>query len=1050
MTKTPVLRFARWLVALGGFGLVLFLTLNNVDEEPRAFKKSLKPDSPDQFAKYFNEIRTAEGDPGPTYRPGYRLATVERLRAVSKGGKTVFPWLERGPGNVGGRTRAIIVDSRDVTRSTWIAGSVGGGIWRTTNKGLSWTPLTDHLPRLAIGALGQAPSNPAIMYAGTGEGYRNGDALIGDGMLKSVDGGLTWAPIPSTQGSYNFLFVNRLIIDPANANIVLVATSEGIFRTQNGGDSWTLSHAATSTAGFYQIIHKPGDFSIQYAVEPNQGVWKSTDRGITWNKANEGLTFDSSNLRVEIDVSPANPTRLFAMMENSVGPDKVFISDNEGLLWSRFSDINMVNVAGTQGWYDLMVKAHPFDQNIVFLGGIGLYKATLTGTTTANSFLVYENNTTSFLDVVDFGGGYFNGGLRLGTDEPTSTILAESMVPVEIRFGPGKKQLAHRFVPPDQAGVLLTSYPFHDYVEVPFEVWDTKNNRQLMVSFRDRNNNGLFDLIEHDPQNVGREYIFVHARSYANQPNPQIGQNGGVVTDMAYFLWPSLKAGATWDPANLPESKLRFVFENTQAYSGAITVVGGGVHADQHFMVATPSSATQFELVLGNDGGVYYSGDGGSSWNERDKGYNTSQFYGVDKKPGQNAYIGGTQDNGSWRSFVNPQPHQFWQGAGGGDGFEAIWHKENDLKLIATSQWNYITRSLNGGQGFSQAIRGMTDTSEEQGAQFLTVIEQSPSKPDLVYTVGKSGVWRSEDFAGNWELIPIPESAWGFDGRAKIKVSLHNDHIVWAGAEMDAVSGGDDYDGKLHVSTNQGNSFSPVPTPSISPGRISGIATSFDESSTVYVTFAASNRAKIIRSTDMGQTWIDLTGFDPGPDGLVSQNGFPDVEVYDVLDFPSSKRLWAATEIGIIESKNDGQSWEIADNGLPAVAVWQLRLIDNQIVAATHGRGIWTLDATQVPQLVAVEPQQEASLPLSLSIDSVYPNPAISSATISWTTPQPSSVTIRLYDLQGRVVQDLFDSSVTAGHHQTSWELGDLPAGPYFIQVSTASGMVTRPFVRVR
>jgi len=1028
------------------------VTLDNEEKRVESAGKSLKQDSPDQYAKYFDAIRTAEGESGPSYAPGYRLASLEKLRAAAKGGRTIFPWLERGPGNVGGRTRAIIVDSKDATRSTWIAGSVGGGIWRTTNKGLSWTPLTDHLPRLAIGALGQAPSNPAIMYAGTGEGYRNGDALIGEGMFKSTDGGLTWTVLPSTQGSYDFLFVNRLIIDPVNANIVVVATSAGLYRTLNGGTSWTLLHAASTAAGFYQVVHKPGDFSIQYAVEPGQGVWKSIDRGTTWTKSNAGLAEASSNVRLELDVSPANPKRLFAMAENSDAPDKVYISDNEGVTWTLFSDANSINVAGDQGWYDLMVKAHPFDQNVVFLGGVGLYKATITGTTTTSTFNVYQENTSSFLDVVDFGGGHFNGGLRLGTDEPSSTILAEELVPVEIRFGPGNRQLAYRFFPPDQAGVALNSYPYQDYVEVPFEVWDTQNNRQLMVSFRDRNNNGKFDLIERDPANLGREYLFVHARAYSTEPDVQIAQNGGVVTKLAYFLWPILRTGGVWDDANLPDSKLRFVFEDTAAYSGGIASIGAGVHADQHVMIVTPSSGTQFELVLGNDGGVYYSGDGGSTWNERDKGYNTSQFYGVDKQPGKSAYLGGTQDNGSWRSFVNSQPFQFWQSAGSGDGFEAVWHKQNDSKLIATSQWNYISRSLNSGQGFSTATSGMTDiTNAENGAQFLTVVEQNPTNSDLLFTVGKSGIWRSDDFAATWTLIPIPEADWGFNGRAKIKVSLKDNNIVWAVAEMDAVPGGNDPNGKLHVSTDQGNNFTAVLTPSISPGRMSGLATSHEDAQTVYVTFAASNRAKIIRSTDLGKTWVDLSGFDPGPDGLISQNGFPDVEVYDVLDFPNSRRLWAATEIGIIESTNDGLSWEIADNGLPSVAVWQLRFLDNQIIAATHGRGIWTLDATQVPSIVSVEPSEaENELPSRLSIGSIYPNPAVSSATMTWSAPVTSSVRIRLVDLQGRTVRVILNGNTTPGEQTTSWQVGDLPAGSYFVQIETTSGTVTRPFVTLK
>ncbi len=1014
----------------------------------------LAQDSPDQFAAYFHAIRTAEGEDGPSYRPGYRMDAFETMQQAAKGGRVPLPWVERGPGNVGGRTRAIIVDHADPTHATWVVGAVGGGIWRTTNKGLNWTPLTDHLPRLAIGSLAQAPSNAQIMYAGTGEGYRNADALIGDGMFKSGDRGLTWIPLPSTQASYDFLFVNRLIVSPNDANHVIAATNSGIWQTKDGGDTWVELKAASTSAGFYQIIHEPGNFSIQYAFEPNRGLWKSTNAGLNWVLINTGLSQAASGARVEIDISPVNTNRLFALAESAENPDPIYVSDNAGLTWTQFVDNNTTNpidIAGTQGWYDLAVKAHPFNENIVFMGGVWLYRITLTGSSTASVFTVNQNGTAPFLSFVNFGADHLNGGLRLGTEEAESTITPDKMVPVEVRFGPGISQRAHRFVPPDVSGVALSDYPYLDYVNVPFEVWDTKNNRQLMVSFRDRNGNGQFDLIENVSTNLGREYVFIHARPYsATTPDPEIEQNGGVRTDLAYFLWPSLTPGATWTPSDLPTSSLAFFWENAAVVSGSISQIGSGVHADQHVLVATPTTGTGFELVLGNDGGVAYSGDGGLNWVERDRGYNTSQFYGVDKKPKANIFIGGTQDNSSWRSLANPQASQFWLGVSSGDGFETVWHKQNDQRMIVTSQWNFIERSLNGGQSWVSGLGGLSDTGEaSKQAQFYTVIDQDPTNSERVFTVGKSGVWKSIDFAESWRLTSIPDADWGFSGRAKVRVSLKYPRIVWAGSEMDAVLGGSDPNGKLHVSTNGGGAFTAVPTPSISPGRISGIATSFDDSATVYVTFGASNRAKIIRSIDLGQSWVDLSGFDPGPDGLVSQNGFPDVAAFDVLDFPDSARLWAATEIGIVESVDNGASWSLGDPGLPAVGISQLRLLDDQIVAATHGRGIWTLPLADVPHIPSVVTRtEEITLPQGAFLQSVYPNPFQTSATLAWNSGQGGQATIRIIDLQGRVVSTLFSGVVTAGAQHVPIGSNGLAAGPYFIQIEHQGNILTKSFVK--
>ena len=1018
--------------------------------------------SPDEFANYFQSIRTVEGELAPTYKPGYRMGAFENLIAAAKGGgRLILPWVERGPANVGGRTRAIIVDLADPAHATWIAGSVAGGIWRTTNKGISWISMTDHLPRLSIGALAQAPSRPSVMYAGTGEGYPNGDAAIGDGMFKSTDGGLTWATLSSTLASYDFLFVNRIIVSPLDDTIVMAATNSGLFRSLDGGAIWNKVKAAATSRGFYQIVHKPGDFSVQYAVEKRSGIWKSVDSGSNWSLMNQGLTEATEDVRIELDISPVNPNRLIALVENTDGPEPIYFSDNAAATWVPFLVTTTgaaVDIAGTQGWYDLMVKAHPFNQDIVFLGGIALYKATITDSAMQSTFMASQNGTGQFMSFVNFGGGQLGGGLRLGTDESESTITPEKMVPVEVRFGPGRSQMAHRFVPPDQAGVALSDYPYRDYVAVPFEVWDTQNNRQLMVSFRDRNDDGVFELIENSTGNIGREYVMIHATPYNSaSPNASIAQNGGIVTDLAYFFWPTLAAGATWNPASLPNSTLRFFWVDQSVPSGSVSTIGGGIHSDQHVMVATPTTASNFQLVLGNDGGIAYSGDDGSNWIDRDRGYNTSQYYGIDKKAESNAFIGGTQDNGSWRSFVDPSASQFWNSAGGGDGFEAVWHKQNDQKLLVSSQWNFISRSLNGGGGFTSGISGLSDSgSEAAGAQFLTVLEQDPTDSEIIYTVGRSGVWRSTNFAASWTLTPIPIESWGFpesSPRAKIKVSLKQPNIVWAGAEMDANPGGPggDNDGKLQLSINKGLTFTPVSTPSISPGRISGMATSFESAETVYVLFSASNRAKIIRSTDMGENWQDLSGFDPGPDGLVSQNGFPDVAVFDLLDFPNSTRLWAATEIGIIESLNDGSTWTIADNGLPAVSVWQIRLLDGVIVVATHGRGVWSVPVSSVPSVQEVITNVASfEVPLVTTLDSIYPNPVQSKATLTWNASQPGTARIQILDVQGRLVSSVFDGAVSAGRQESIFETSRLPSGIYFIRVEIGNTVLSKPFTRIK
>ena len=177
--------------------------------------------------------------------------------------------------------------------------------------------VTEDAPRLSISSIAQAPSNPQILYAGTGEGFPNGDAAIGDGILKSLDGGLTWAPLPSTTGGQGFLFVNRVIVSDTDADLVLAATQEGLWRSTDGGASWAKVLEANGFFGFYQIISEPDNFSIQYATDEVTGIWKSVDAGLTWNQSSQGIAETGSGNRIEIDISPAEPSTLFALAENS-------------------------------------------------------------------------------------------------------------------------------------------------------------------------------------------------------------------------------------------------------------------------------------------------------------------------------------------------------------------------------------------------------------------------------------------------------------------------------------------------------------------------------------------------------------------------------------------------------------------------------------------------------------------------------------------------------------------------------------------------------------
>jgi hypothetical protein len=271
----------------------------------------------------------------------------------------------------------------------------------------------------------------------------------------------------------------------------------------------------------------------------------------------------------------------------------------------------------------------------------------------------------------------------------------------------------------------------------------------------------------------------------------------------------------------------------------------------------------------------------------------------------------------------------------GGDGYETSLHFNDPSKIIGGSQFNGLRRSLDGGLSWSSATNGLFDTGGGS-APFITKIAKSNMEPDLLFAVGASGVWRSTNFGGSWSLSPISGTNWGgVSSFLDVKISRANPDIVWAGSRMDV-------SGKINLSTDQGITFNPTPLYSVtSMGGISGLSTHPHEDSIAYVLFSFAHKPKILRTTDLGQTWQDISGF--GAD-TVSSNGFPDAAIYDLLVMPHTPdTIWVGTEIGLFESTDNGQSWHIADNGLPAVPIWAMTHVEEEIVLATHGRGIWSV-----------------------------------------------------------------------------------------------------------
>jgi len=982
-------RSTQLLIVLTVVFAISFYFFSSTEEIENRFMENEEADHPEMFTQYFKDITTEIGKEKPAYKMNYKVIerkkALERLKTL-KLKLTSLSWVSRGPANVGGRTRAIIVDPDDTTHKTWFASAATGGIWKTTDGGNTWTNLSDDLSNLAVNAMAMAKSNTNVIYVGTGESFPGSTYLMGNGIWKSIDKGSTWTQLSSTATDENFAYVNRIIIDPADENIVVAATENGIFKSNDGGETWNQVYS--SNYGVEDIVANPSDFNIIYAGENSVGVLKSVDAGNTWTVSSNGLVVGN---RCEVDVSPVNTDYVFASINISSDKSAVYFSTDAGANWQKFNDDQ--NFLGGQGSYDNTIAAHPYNADEVYVGGVNIWHLKFDGNTETSAPTVlnaYTENTT-FLSFINFGGDFLGGGMS--TEEGVS-LEAGDTVSVEIRFGPGLSQKAHRFTVPDgsTSGVPAPDYTYVDYIDVPFEVWDITNNRQLMVSFRDQEKTGDFDLYERTGDaygELGREYIFVNSVTYdANNPSAEIAQDGGHLYKCLYMFWPTLTEGETWDPNNLPDSKIVVNYGTQELRNGTKTSIADaygeyngpneydqnagfgtteipGLHPDHHSINLISTGNGNFLWIDGNDGGIGYSDDNGATLDQIPVNYITTQFYGVAKNPTANEYIGGMQDNGTWQSASGEDASQNsnYYFRLGGDGFECLWNAEDPQRLLGSIYNNSIYKSANGGEAWFTSTSGIDDGD----GPFITRLSASKENPDVVFAVGKSGVYKSTNFGTNWTKKIISNN-WTSDGVSSshnVEVSLANGKIVWAGGAM-----AKDYKMQLQVSVDEGEHFTPVDdfTDVKMDAYISGIATHPIEDSTAYVLFSNAGKPKILRTKDLGNTWEDISGFGTNN---VSDNGFPDVVTHCLLVMPQEPNtIWVGTDIGLFESNDDGATWHIADNGLPPVAVYDMFISGHQVVVATHGRGIWTVDIPEIDNAPYISDfSQVDHLDLSLKSD---------------------------------------------------------------------------------
>lgn len=307
----------------------------------------------------------------------------EARKAMHKGTSVNANWTFYGPTNPISGNRGLgrinVIEFHPTDTNTYIIGTPGGGMWRTTDDGQNWTVLDDFLPVLGVSDIDYNPQNPNTIYACTGD--RNGNDTYSLGVFKSTDGGTTW---DTTGFTYTFAQTektNGLLLNPIDTNSLTLATTTGIYKSNDAGVTWNL----TQTGSFQQILYHPTDTNIIYASGSSSAgrqVHRSADGGYTWNNA---VTNFPVVRRFEMAVTPANPAIVKIVTANlDYGLEGIYTSSDTGKTFTKIFDDNNCttnildnrpqgNTCGGQGWYDLSIAISPVDPNIVIVGGVNTW-----------------------------------------------------------------------------------------------------------------------------------------------------------------------------------------------------------------------------------------------------------------------------------------------------------------------------------------------------------------------------------------------------------------------------------------------------------------------------------------------------------------------------------------------------------------------------------------------------------------------------------------------------------------------------------------------------
>lgn len=488
--------------------------------------------------------------------------------------------------------------------------------------------------------------------------------------------------------------------------------------------------------------------------------------------------------------------------------------------------------------------------------------------------------------------------------------------------------------------------------------------------------------------------------------------NSSQLTDVGFHWW---FGGIFIDPTD--ENVLYNVdFEVQKSINGGTSwnSVFTNAHVDQHAMAFNAS--TPGEVLLGNDGGLYYSSNGGSSA-VKDLKLPITQFYRmyVDAQ-NENKIYGGAQDNSTSRTQTGGLSD--WNIIYGGDGFQPLVDPTNTNVIYALYQYGGLGKSTNNGGSFSDATNGISGADRNN---WDTPICFDPNNSQILY-FGTNRLYRTTNAAGNWSAIS-PDLTDGphtgnltFGTITTISVSQFNSQVIYVGTD----------DGKAWVTQDGGANWTDI-SAGVPNRWVTKIFASKENANTVYLTLSGyrfgENIGHVYKSIDFGNSWIDIS------------TNLPDIPVNDI-EQDSFGNLFIGTDVGVLASKDEGANWTVLGENMPSVVVTDLFLheVSQFLFAATYGRSTYKIDVSE-----NILNSGENSFSSEVK---VFPNPASEIVNISLKNTSKNASLV-MFDVMGRMVKQVaFETK-----KEIQFSVGNLQPGVYYLKISEGKMQTTKKLI---